>query len=78
MTDDERNARAAFRDALEMMRDVFDCGSSSCVFATDKLGQRTNSGCSCVRFHGERSAQKRMAVALLFQAAQRMEKYIDG
>jgi hypothetical protein len=38
---------SAIRDIVTGMHGR-DCGSHSCLFAINKVGQRTNGGCSCL------------------------------
>lgn len=39
-----------------------DCGDSSCVFARNKTGQRTNGGCRCLDGRGSKPAGARVAL----------------
>ena len=42
---------ALLHDVMPLIKELkkLDCGSNSCIFAQDKSGQRTNSGCNCLK-----------------------------
>jgi hypothetical protein len=37
------------QESLAAFLEQLDCGDSSCLFAKDKSGQRTNGGCQCLQ-----------------------------
>ena len=69
--DSAERERDRLREALETVRalDDADCGDSGCLFALQRGGMRTNSGCQCIEIARPGVRQRLVALVKAARAA---------
>ena len=60
---------------LDWLFTTLDCGDSSCLFAKNKRGMRTNGGCRCFR---DLPTTKRMFVHKIFNTLKKISNLNDS